>query len=92
MVNVFVVLNCKMRKVEFATLSARKALNALEKGKRIEVWNNNALIEKVYSKETFKMQPYIAMEKEFIGKRQARAEHKNKMRKRKDDFGGHFRN
>lgn len=85
MVNVFVVFDCKRRKAEFATLSARKALNVLDVGKRIEVWNNETLIETVYSRGRNKMHPYIVQEKEFIGKRQAKAEQRNKMRKQRKD-------
>ena len=80
--NTFVVVNCKTRKVELVTSSARKANEWRKTGYRIEVWNCNERVENIHAKEKerFPMGPYIEAEKEFIGDRQRRAEEKNKRR------------
>jgi hypothetical protein len=80
--NTFVVVNCKTRKIELVTSSARKANGLLKTGYRVEVWNCNERVEKIHAKEKerFPMGPYIEAEKEFIGDRQRRAEENNKRR------------
>lgn len=80
--NTFVVVNCKTRKIEIVTSSARKANERLKTGFRVEVWNCNERVETIRAKEKerFPMRPYIEAEKEFIGDRQRRAEEKNKRR------------
>lgn len=83
--NTFVVVNCKTRKPIVTTSSARKAYKELQTGIRVEVWNNNVLIEKIYesdkTREGNPMKPYIDMEKEYIRKKQEMAEKRNKRRK-----------
>ena len=85
--NTFVVVNCKTRKTVVATSSARKAYKELQKGIRIEVWNNNVLIERIYEgdkkREKNPMKPYIDMEREYIRKKQERATLKNTRRRLK---------
>lgn len=82
--NTFVVVNCKTRKVELVTSSARKAESMRKVGYRIDVWNCNALVERIHAKEKgerLPMKPYIEAEREFIGKRQHRREERNKKRR-----------
>lgn len=83
--NTFVVIDCKTRKPFLTTSSARKASKELKTGIRIEVWNNNVLIERIYEsdkrKETSPLSSYIRAEREYIGKKQAEAEKRNKRRK-----------
>ena len=83
--NTFVVVNCKTRKPVITTSSARKAYKELQTGIRIEVWNNNVLIERIYESDKHRernhMKPYIDMEKEYIRKKQEMAEQRNKRRK-----------
>lgn len=78
--NTFVVCDCKKRKVLLVSSSARKAAKMLQKGKRIDVWNENRLIEGIYSRQSFEMQKYISLEKQYIAKKQRRAE-KNGLKK-----------
>ena len=82
--NTFVVVNCKNRSIVIVTSSARKAAEQLKVGVRIEVWNRNELVEKIYAKcrEKRHMKPYIDAEREYIGKKQKAAEKRNSMRKR----------
>lgn len=83
--NTFLVVDCNTRKPILTTSSARKAYKELRTGVRIEVWNNNVIVEKIY--ETAKkdgqnpMSAYIRAEREWIGKKQAAAEMRNKRRK-----------
>lgn len=87
--NTFVVINCKTRKPVVTTSSARKAYRELQKGIRIEVWNNNDLIERIYEsdkkRERNPMKPYIDMEREYIRKKQERATKRNQRRTFKYD-------
>lgn len=83
--NTFVVVNCKTRKPVITTSSARKAYTELQTGIRIEVWNNNILIERIYESDKHRegnpMKPYIDMEKEYIRKKQELATLRNQRRK-----------
>lgn len=83
--NTFLVVDCKTRKPILTTSSARKAKKELRTGVRVEVWNNNALVEKIYEsdkrKETDPFAPYVRTEREYIRKKQAQAEARNRKRK-----------
>lgn len=83
--NTFVVVDCKTRKPFLTTSSARKASKKLKTGVRIEVWNNNVLIERIYESDILKEQNplsvYIRAEREYIGRKQTEAEKRNKRRK-----------
>jgi hypothetical protein len=82
--NTFVVVDCKSRKSILTTSSARKAVKLLETGKRIDVWNENCHIRTIYAKDkNWEMKPYILAEKEYIRNKQAKAEARNAMRKRR---------
>ena len=83
--NTFLVVDCNTRKPILNTSSARKAERELRKGTRIEVWNNNQLIIRIYeadrNKQQYPFMPYINAEKEYIREKQAKAEKRNRMRK-----------
>ena len=83
--NTFIVVDCKRRKSILTTSSARKANKLLATGYKIEVWNGNIKVETIYEKDKKKeknpLAPYIALEKEYIRQKQARAEERNKRRK-----------
>lgn len=83
--NTFVVVNCSTRKPVITTSSARKAYRELQTGIRIEVWNGNILIERIYEsdkrREGNPMKPYIDIEREYIRKKQEMATLKNQRRK-----------
>lgn len=82
--NTFLVVDCKSRKPILTTSSARKAHKELKTGVRIEVWNNNTLVERIYEsdkrREGNPLSPYINAEREYIRQKQARAEMRNKKR------------
>ena len=79
--NTFVVVCCSTRKPIITTSSARKAYKELQKGVRIEVWNNNVLIKRIYERDKKRegnpMKPYVEMEREYIRKKQERATQRN---------------
>lgn len=79
--NTFVLIDCKTRKPIITTSSARKASRQLDTGFRIEVWNNNELVCKVYKSNEDDIAPYIKAEKEHIRKKQERATMRNARRK-----------
>lgn len=84
--NTFVVADCKSGKNILVTSSARKAADALQKGRRIEVWNVNQKVEVIYNKmprDPFPMKDYIEAEKEHFRQKQKAAEHRNRMRAKK---------
>lgn len=83
--NTFVVIDCNSRKTILTTSSARKADRELRKGTRIEVWNNNKLVIRIYDADRknvlYPFMPYIKAEKEYIRQKQAKAEKRNRMRR-----------
>lgn len=79
--NTFVVYSCKSRKNLLVTSSARKAKEMLCAGLKIEVWNENTFIERIYFKTRKSLERYISEEKQYIAAKQAKAEQKNKRRK-----------
>lgn len=81
--NTFLVIDCNSRKTLLNTSSARKASKELKTGVRIEVWNNNELVTKIYEADRKPLEHYIQAEREYIRKKQAAAERRNKARKEK---------
>lgn len=82
--NTFVVADCKSGRNIMVTSSARKATDALCKGRRIEVWNSNSKVEIIYNtmhREKNPMRPYIDAEREYIAQKQRAAEERNRCRK-----------
>ena len=83
--NTFLVVDCNTRRPILTTSSARKAYKELKTGVRIEVWNNNCLVERIYEsdkkKEANPLGAYIQAEREFIGRKQAAAEQRNRRRR-----------
>lgn len=83
--NTFVVIDCNSRKTILTTSSARKADRELRKGTRIEVWNGNELVIRIYDadrkKAVYPFMSYIKAEKEYIRQKQAKAEKRNRMRR-----------
>lgn len=85
--NTFLVVDCKTRKPILTTSSARKARQELRTGVRVEVWNNNTLVERIYEadkrKEADPLAPYVEAEREYIRRKQAKAQERNRRRKAK---------
>lgn len=81
MANAFVVIDCKQRKVVLTTLSARKAQCVLRKGLKVEIWIDNIHFDTVYSKQLEKFMPFTLQEKQYIERKQKKAEQRNKRRK-----------
>lgn len=81
--NTFLVVDCNTRRPILTTSSARKAYKELRTGIRIEVWNNNILVERIYEADRSNnpMSAYIRAEREYIGRKQAQAELRNKRRR-----------
>ena len=71
--NTFLLVDTKTRKPLLVTSSARKATSELCKGRRIEVWNENERVCKIYAHKCESMKPYIAAEKDYIRVKQAMA-------------------
>lgn len=76
----YIVMDCRTRHVMLVTNSARKAQATLEKGKRIEAWSGNVLIDTVYDSSRPRFKKYVERERVYIAQKQARAEHKNRLR------------
>lgn len=86
--NTFIVVDCNSRKSILTTSSARKSSKLLTKGFRIDVWNDNEKICSIYEKTKELMRPYILTEKEYIRKKQAKAEERNLALRRKRELSG----
>ena len=82
--NTLVVYDCRRRKNILVTSSARKAKGELCAGIKVEVWNENVHIETVYSSKAKDLDKYIALEKQYIAKKQANAKIRNEQRRRKN--------
>lgn len=80
--NTFALVDTKTKKIKLITSSARKSKKVFTKGCRIEVWNANAVKEVIYNKNLDNIEKYIRTEKEFIARKQKKAEARNKKRKR----------
>ena len=82
--NTFIVIDCSTRKPIVTTSSARKAYRELKTGVRIEVWNGNKLVNRIYERDKKRgynpMKIYIDLEKEYIRKKQEKATMRNKRR------------
>ncbi len=81
--NTFALIDTKTKKVLMITSSARKSKRAFVKGYRIEVWSANALSEVIYNKNLADIDKYINTEKEYIARKQKKAEEINKRRKKR---------
>lgn len=79
--NTFVLIDCKSRKPIITTSSARKVARQLDKGFRVEVWNENELVSKIYKSNEADILPYIKAEKEYIRKKQEKATIRNAKRR-----------
>lgn len=75
--NTFAVVECKHGKILLITSSARKALELMDVGKRIEVWNNNQRFASITYKVKDRMRPFVRMEKNYIKNKQDRANKRN---------------
>lgn len=75
--NTFLLVDTKTRRPLLVTSSARKAKGELWKGRRVEVWNENAKVRTIYARQSDWMDIYIAKEKEYISMKQLAAEVRN---------------
>ena len=81
--NTFIAQETKGGKTMLVTSSARKVKALLSPGVRVEVWSENQKTETVYTKTRALLDKYIEAEKAYIREKQARAEHRNKLRRAK---------
>lgn len=82
--NTFVVVDCNSGKSVLTTSSARKSNKFLTTGFRIDVWNNHKKVCTIYEKSRDLIRPYITLEKDYIRKKQAKAEERNKRKRVRD--------
>ena len=75
--NTYLVCLCKSGRSILVTSSARKAVRMLEKGKRIEVWNENTRLRVVHQKTREQMKVYIRQEQDYLFAKQMAAERRN---------------
>lgn len=81
--NTFVVQETKNGRTVLVTSSARKAKRILAHGLRVEVWSENQIQETIYTRTTERLDKYTALEREYIRRKQAEAEERNKARRAK---------
>lgn len=79
--NTFIAQETKGGKTMLVTSSARKVKSLLCPGVRVEVWSENKKTETIYTKTQALLDKYIEAEREYIREKQARAEHRNKLRR-----------
>lgn len=83
--NTFIAQQTKGGKTMLVTSSARKVKSLLSTGVRVEVWSENRKTETIYTKTQALLDKYIDAEKAYIREKQARAEHRNKLRRARAD-------
>lgn len=83
--NTFIAQQTKGGKTVLVTSSARKVRSLLSPGIRVEVWSDNQKVETIYTKTAALMNKYVGAEKQYIKEKQARAEHRNNLRRAKLD-------
>lgn len=81
--NTFVVQDTKSGKAVLVTSSARKTKRLLSPGLRVEVWSENQKQETIYTRTSAELDKYTELEREYIRKKQAAAEERNKKRRAK---------
>lgn len=81
--NTFCLIDTKTKKILLITSSARKCKKAFLQGYRIEVWNKNTLVKRIYNKNLTEVDEYINLEKSYIAEKQRKAELRNQKRKQK---------
>lgn len=79
--NTFNLIDTKSRKTLLTTSSARRCKKEFVKGRRIDIWNGNALIEVIYAKNISDIDKYVRLEKEYIARKQQKATERNKRRR-----------
>ena len=79
--NTFNLVDTKSRKTLLTTSSARRCKKEFVKGRRIDVWNGNALIDVIYAKNISDIDKYVRLEKEYIARKQQKATERNKRRR-----------
>ena len=83
--NTFIAQQTKGGKTMLVTSSARKVKSVLTPGIRVEVWSDNQKTEIIYTKTQALLDKYIEAERQYIREKQARAEHRNKLRRARAD-------
>lgn len=81
--NTFAVVESRHGKILLITSSARKAEKELCVGRRIEVWNNNERVTSITMKTKSRMGAFSRIEKDYIRKKQEKAEARNRRREEK---------
>lgn len=81
--NTFIAQKTKGGKTMLVTSSARKVKSLLAPGIRVEVWSDNQKVETIYTKTSALLNKYISLERQYIKEKQARAEHRNNLRRAK---------
>ena len=79
--NTFIAQATKGGKTILVTSSARKVKSLLSPGIRVEVWCENKRVDTIYTKTASELNKYIQLEREYIKEKQARAEHRNNLRR-----------
>ena len=75
--NTYLVCLCKSGRSILVTSSARKATRMLEKGRCVEIWNENTRLKVVHQKTREQMAPYIRQEQDYLFAKQVAAERRN---------------
>lgn len=79
--NTFNLVNTKNQKTLLTTSSAKKCKKEFVKGYRIDVWNENKLVDVIYNRNFKDINKYVKLEKEYIAKKQQLATERNRRRK-----------
>ena len=70
--NTFVIVDCNSKKIILTTSSARKARQELYVGRRVEVWNDNLQVKKIYQRNKEELNSYSQIRKRIYWKKTKR--------------------
>lgn len=85
--NTFNLIDTKSKRVIITTSSARKCKKEMQTGRRIDIWNDNTLIDVIYMKNIKDINKYVELEKAYIARKQQRATERNKKRRAGGKYG-----
>ena len=72
--NIYLLIECQHQKTILATHSARIAMKYLVPGTRVDIWNNNHRIRKVFASDKFELLEYMKQERDYLKSKEAKNE------------------
>lgn len=72
--NIYLLIECQHQKTILATHSAQIAMKYLVTGMRVDIWNNNHRIRKLFAPDKFELLEYMKQERDYLKSKEAKNE------------------